>query len=159
MKITILCVGKLKENFFAEAVAEYQKRLFKYAKIQIVEVADEKAPEQLSPAQSRQVKQREGERLLKKLPLDAFSVALAIEGTGLSSEGLAGFFEEKTVQGVSHFAFLIGGSLGLSEEVLARAQFLLSFSKMTFPHQLMRVLLLEQIYRSMRIIKKEPYHK
>ena len=159
MKITIVCAGKLKEKFFADAVEEYKKRMSRYAKVEIEQVADEKAPENMSRAEEEQVKAKEGERMLKKIPEDAFAVALCIDGKMLSSEEFADFFEQKTLSGVSSIAFIIGGSLGLSDEVIKRADYKLSFSKMTFPHQLMRVILLEQIYRSMRIIKNEPYHK
>lgn len=159
MRVTIVCVGKLKENYWQQAVAEYQKRLGRYLKLEIVELADEKAPETMSKAQEDGVRQKEGQRILKAIKEDAFVVALAILGKQLTSEGLADFVEQKGLAGVSHIVFVIGGSLGLSEEVLARSNFDLSFSKMTFPHQMMRVVLLEQIYRSMRIIKKEPYHK
>ncbi|MBQ2753406.1 MAG: 23S rRNA (pseudouridine(1915)-N(3))-methyltransferase RlmH [Firmicutes bacterium] len=159
MKITVVCVGKLKEKFFADGVEEYKKRLGRYAKIEIAEVADEKAPENLSRAEEEQVKVKEGEKILKKIPDDAFVVALCIDGKMLSSEELADFFEKKTVSGISSIAFVIGGSLGLSKEVIDRADYKLSFSKMTFPHQLMRMILMEQIYRAFRIIKNEPYHK
>ena len=159
MKITVVCVGKLKEKFFADGVEEYKKRLGRYAKIEIAEVADEKAPENLSIAEEEQVKAKEGEKILKKIPDDAFVVALCIDGKMLSSEELADFFEKKTVSGVSSIAFVIGGSLGLSKAVIDRADYKLSFSKMTFPHQLMRMILMEQVYRAFRIIKNEPYHK
>ena len=159
MKITVVCVGKLKEKFFADGVEEYKKRLGRYAKIGIAEVADEKAPENLSIAEEEQVKAKEGEKILKKIPDDAFVVALCIDGKMLSSEELADFFEKKTVSGVSSIAFVIGGSLGLSKAVIDRADYKLSFSKMTFPHQLMRMILMEQVYRAFRIIKNEPYHK
>ena len=159
MKITVVCVGKLKEKFFADGVEEYKKRLGRYAKIEIAEVADEKAPENLSIAEEEQVKAKEGEKILKKIPDDAFVVALCIDGKMLSSEELADFFEKKTVSGESSIASVIGGSLGLSKAVIDRADYKLSFSKMTFPHQLMRMILMEQVYRAFRIIKNEPYHK
>ncbi|MBE6007608.1 MAG: 23S rRNA (pseudouridine(1915)-N(3))-methyltransferase RlmH [Lachnospiraceae bacterium] len=159
MKITVVCVGKLKEKYFSDGVEEYKKRLGRYAKIEIAEVADEKAPENLSPAEEEQVKTKEGERILKKITEDAFVVALCIDGKMLSSEDLADFFEKKAVSGISSIAFVIGGSLGLSKAVVDRADYKLSFSKMTFPHQLMRMILMEQIYRAFRIIKHEPYHK
>jgi len=159
MKVTIVCVGKLKEKYWQQAVAEYQKRLGRYLKLEIVELADEKAPETMSKAQEDGVRQKEGQRILKAIKDDAFVVALAILGKQLTSEDLSDFIEQKGLTGVSHITFVIGGSLGLSDEVLARSDFDLSFSKMTFPHQMMRVVFLEQIYRSMRIIKKEPYHK
>lgn len=159
MRITIVCVGKLKEKYWQDAIAEYSKRLSRYHKLEIVELPDEKAPETMSPAQEEEVKKKEGERILKAIKDDAFVVALAIEGKGLTSEGLADFMAKKAVGGVSHMAFVIGGSLGLSAEVMKRADFALSFSAMTFPHQMMRVILLEQIYRAERINRKEPYHK
>lgn len=159
MRVTVICAGKLKERYWRDAVAEYAKRLGRYHRLEIVELADEKTPEGMSPAQEAEVKRREGERILKALKEDAFAVALAVEGKPLSSEELAAFLEKKTVEGTSHIAFLIGGSLGLSPEVMRRADFSLSFSRMTFPHQMMRVILLEQIYRAERIRRGEPYHK
>lgn len=159
MRITILCVGKIKEKYFADAVAEYSKRLSRYCKLEIIEVADEKTPDEASEMEERQIKEREGSRLLKYLKEDSYLIALAIEGKSLSSVELADYTEKLRVRGVSHITFLIGGSLGLDQEVLKKADYLLSFSKMTFPHQLMRVILLEQIYRSFRIQKGEPYHK
>lgn len=159
MRVTIVCVGKLKEAYWRGAIQEYSKRLSRYLKLEIVELPDEKAPETMSPAQEDEVRQKEGLRILKAIKEDAFVVALAIEGKSLSSEALADFISEKTVRGVSHMAFVIGGSLGLSEDVMKRADFSLSFSPMTFPHQMMRVILLEQIYRAEKINRKEPYHK
>ena len=159
MKVTIVCVGKLKEAYWRGAIEEYSKRLGRYMKLEIVELPDEKAPETMSPAQEDEVRQKEGLRILKAVKEDAFAVALAIEGKSLSSEGLADFIAEKAVRGVSHMVFIIGGSLGLSQDVMNRADFSLSFSPMTFPHQMMRVILLEQIYRAEKINRKEPYHK
>ncbi|WP_313526552.1 23S rRNA (pseudouridine(1915)-N(3))-methyltransferase RlmH [Anaerotignum sp.] len=159
MRVTVVCVGKLKEAYWRGAVDEYSKRLSRYLKLEIVELPDEKAPETMSPAQEDEVRQKEGLRILKVIKEDAFAVALAIEGKSLSSEDLATFMEEKAVRGVSHIVFIIGGSLGLSDEVMKRADFALSFSPMTFPHQMMRVILLEQIYRAEKINRKEPYHK
>lgn len=158
MKITIACVGKIKEKYFTDAIKEYSKRLSKYVDLVITEVPDEKAPENMSNAQMVKVKEIEGERLLKVVK-DSFVVALAIDGKKLASEGFSEFVSDKMVRGVSHITFVIGGSLGLSDEVLKRADYKLSFSDMTFPHQLMRVVLLEQIYRAYRIMKNEPYHK
>ena len=158
MKITIACVGKIKEKYFVNAMEEYSKRLSRYVTLNIAEVPDEKAPENMSPAQMEQVKNIEGQRLMKVFK-DSYVVALAINGKSLTSEGLADFITQTTLKGVSHITFVIGGSLGLSDEVLNRADYKLSFSAMTFPHQLMRVILLEQIYRANRIIKNEPYHK
>ena len=159
MKISIVCVGRLKEKYWTAAVDEYSKRLGKYIKLDITELPDEKAPESMSVAQERQVKEKEGERILKAIKDDAFVVTLEIEGKQLTSVELAGFISEKMTRGVSHIAFVIGGSLGLSDEVIKKSDYHLSFSKMTFPHQLMRVILLEQIYRSFRIRNNEPYHK
>lgn len=159
MRITVVCVGKLKEKYWQAAVAEYSKRLSRYHKLEIIELADEKAPESMSAAQEDEVKQKEGERILKALKEDAFVIALAIEGKRMTSEELSAFLEKKAVGGTSHIAFVIGGSLGLSPAVMARADYALSFSPMTFPHQMMRVILLEQVYRAEKILRKEPYHK
>lgn len=159
MKISIVCVGRLKEKYWTAAVDEYSKRLGKYIKLDITELPDEKAPESMSVAQERQVKEKEGERILKAIKDDAFVVTLEIEGKQLTSVEFAGFISEKMTRGVSHIAFVIGGSLGLSDEVIKKSDYHLSFSKMTFPHQLMRVVLLEQIYRACRINAGEPYHK
>ena len=159
MRMTIVCVGKLKERYWREAVEEYSKRLSRYTKLEIIELPDEKAPESMSAAQEEEVKLREGQRILKQIREDAFVTALAVEGRMLSSEEVADFLEKKEVGGVSHMVFVIGGSLGLSAEVMRRADFALSFSRMTFPHQMMRVVLLEQIYRAERIRRREPYHK
>ena len=159
MKITLVTVGKIKEAFFVDAIGEYSKRLSRYCKLEIIQVADEKTPDKASAAQERQIKEREGARILAQIRDDAYVIALAIEGRMLSSEELAQKLDQLGIGGQSQVVFVIGGSLGLSEEVLARADYKLSFSKMTFPHQLMRVVLLEQIYRSCRIIAGEPYHK
>ena len=159
MKITLITVGKIKEKYFTDAIAEYAKRLSRYCKMEIVEVADEKTPDGASEALENQIKEKEGERILSKVPDGAYVVALAIEGKQLDSEELADKMEKWNVNGVSHLVFIIGGSLGLTPKVLNRADFKLSFSKMTFPHQLMRVVLLEQVYRSFRIRNNEPYHK
>ena len=159
MKITIICVGKIKEKFYTEAVKEYSKRLSRYCSLNIIEVADEKTKEQASETEITLVKKKEGERILKALHEDGYVIALAINGTQSDSIGLAEKIEKLGLSGISHVYFIIGGSLGLSDEVLSRADEQLSFSKMTFPHQLMRVILLEQIYRSYRIMNHEPYHK
>ena len=151
MKVTLITVGKIKEKFFQDAIAEYSKRLSRYCKLEIVQVADE--------AVETQIKEKEGERILSNIKDGSFVVALAINGNMLDSEELAAKIEKWGVSGISQIVFIIGGSLGLSNQVLARADYKLSFSKMTFPHQLMRVILLEQIYRSYRIIQGEPYHK
>ncbi|MCM1056180.1 MAG: 23S rRNA (pseudouridine(1915)-N(3))-methyltransferase RlmH [Firmicutes bacterium] len=159
MKISIVCVGKLKESFYRDAVDEYVKRLGRYCKPEIIEVPDEKTPEGAGPALEEQIKAKEGGRILEKLREDAFVCTLEIGGRKLSSEDLAQWLEKLTISGTSHIAFVIGGSLGLHEDVCKRADMNLSFSDMTFPHQLMRVILTEQIYRAFRIINGEPYHK
>lgn len=159
MKITVLCVGKVKEKFYRDAIDEFSKRLSRYCKMEVVEVADEKTQEQASDVEIRLVKEKEGERLLKNIKEDAYVITLCIDGKQLNSEELSEKMEKLGVQGVSHIYFVIGGSLGLADEVIKRADYKLSFSKMTFPHQLMRVILLEQIYRGYRIMNNEPYHK
>ncbi|MCK0469818.1 23S rRNA (pseudouridine(1915)-N(3))-methyltransferase RlmH [Halalkalibacter sp. APA_J-10(15)] len=159
MNISIITVGKLKEKYLKQGIAEYEKRLGAYAKIEIIEVPDEKAPEQLSETEMQQVKQKEGERILAKLHPDAHVIALAIEGKMLTSEQLAENLDKLATYGKSKITFIIGGSLGLSDEVMKRANEALSFSKMTFPHQLMRLVLVEQVYRAFRIVRGEPYHK
>ena len=159
MKITVLCVGKVKEKFFTDAIKEYSKRLSRYCKLEIVEVADEKTPDGASELVVSQIKEKEAERMEKYLPDSAYVIALAIEGKKLTSEKLADKIDSLGISGTSHLVFLIGGSLGMSDRLLKRADYLLSFSDMTFPHQLMRVILLEQVYRSYRIIHGEPYHK
>lgn len=159
MKITLIVVGKLKERFYEEAVSEYSKRLSRFCRLEIVQVADEKTPDKAGQAQIRQIKDREGERILSHIRDGAYVIALAIEGQMMSSEELAGRIDRLGVSGRSQIIFIIGGSLGLSRAVLDRADLLLSFSPMTFPHQLMRVVLLEQIYRSYQILAGTPYHK
>jgi 23S rRNA (pseudouridine1915-N3)-methyltransferase len=159
MKITLVTVGKIKETYFAAAIAEYQKRLSRYCKLDIVELPDEKTPDNAGEALEMQIKEREGERILKVLREDAYVIALAIEGKMPDSIELSEKMEQLGIRGESHVMFVIGGSLGLSPAVMKRADEKLSFSRMTFPHQLMRVILLEQIYRSFRIMKGEPYHK
>lgn len=159
MKITILTVGKIKEDFYRKAIAEYSKRLSRYCKLEIIEVTDEKTPDSASAVVEEQIKDKEGERLLKYIREDAYVIALAIEGKMLDSIELSKNIEQLGIMGKSHIIFVIGGSLGLSDRILKRADYKLSFSKMTFPHQLMRVILLEQIYRGFRIIAGEPYHK
>ncbi len=158
-KIAILAVGKIKESFYRQAIEEYKKRLSRYCRLEIVEVADEKAPEGDSAAQKERIKDREGERLLRQIKEDDWVCALAIDGEMMDSCQFSEKLEELAATGKGRFVFVIGGSLGLSGEVLKRADFRLSFSKMTYPHQLMRVILLEQIYRGYKIMKKEPYHK
>ena len=159
MNIDIVCVGKVKERYLRYAIDEYRKRLSRFAKVDVIEVADEKTPEHASDTLNAQIKEKEGERILKHLRDGAFVVALAIEGDQLTSEQLAARIAQWGLHGVSHLQFVIGGSLGLDPRVLRRANMPLSFSKMTFPHQLMRVILLEQIYRAFKINAHEPYHK
>ncbi len=159
MKITVLCVGKIKEKYFESGIGEYAKRLSRYCKLEIIEVADEKTPDNASELVERQIKEKEGERLRKYIRDDDYVIALAIEGKQLDSVELSKKIEKLGVDGISHIVFIIGGSLGMEEDLLKRADFKLSFSKMTFPHQMMRMILLEQVYRSYRIMKGEPYHK
>ena len=159
MKITLITVGKIKEKYFTDAIAEYTKRLTKYCQLTQVEVADEKAPETLSDKEMVQIKDKEGERILAKIKDTQYVITLEINGTQLTSEGLSEKLDHLGVSGQSDLVFVIGGSLGLSDVVIKRSNFALSFSKMTFPHQLMKVVLLEQIYRAYRISKGEPYHK
>lgn len=159
MKISIVCVGKIKEKFFVDAIREYEKRLSRYCKLEICEVADEKTPDKASEALEEQIKEKEACRMEKYLADDAYVIALAIDGKMLDSVELAEKIEKAGIQGISHIQFVIGGSLGLHKRILARADYKLSFSKMTFPHQLMRVILLEQVYRGYRIMNGEPYHK
>lgn len=159
MKITVVAVGKIKEKFFEEAIGEYSKRLSRYCKLEILQVADEKTPDKASEALENQIKEKEGERILAQIRDGAYVIALAIEGKMLDSEELADKINTLGISGVSQIIFVIGGSLGLSKKVLDRADYKLSFSRMTLPHQLMRVVLLEQVYRGYRIICGEPYHK
>ncbi len=159
MKITILCVGKVKEKFYRDAIGEYQKRLSRYCKLEIVEVTDEKTPDGASENVENQIKEKEGNRILSKIREEDYVIALAIDGKMQDSVELSKNIQQLGVRGKSSIVFVIGGSLGLSKEVLKRANEKLSFSKMTFPHQLMRVILLEQVYRSYRIMNGEPYHK
>lgn len=159
MNIDILCVGKIKEDYLRAAIAEYLKRLQKYCKLNIIEVADEKTVDKQSKALDEQVKSREGERLIKYIKDDAYVITLEIGGKILDSVEFSSLIDKLSVNSVSNIQFIIGGSLGLSPDVLKKSDMALSFSKMTFPHQLMRVILLEQIYRGYRISNNEPYHK
>ena len=159
MKITCVVVGKIKEKYFTDAIKEYSKRLSRYCKLEIVELADERTPDGASEAEELAIREKEGERIRKALKDDAYVIALAIEGKMLDSVELSKKIESLGISGTSHIAFVIGGSLGLAPAVMKRADYALSFSRMTFPHQLMRVVLLEQLYRSYRIMKNEPYHK
>ncbi|MBR5152322.1 MAG: 23S rRNA (pseudouridine(1915)-N(3))-methyltransferase RlmH [Clostridia bacterium] len=157
--ITVITVGKIKEKYFTDAIKEYQKRLSRYCKLCLIEVPDEPTPDSPSPREKEQVLEKEGDRILKKIPDSAHVTALCIEGTQMSSEKLAENLDTLASSGVSHRVFIIGGSMGLSDAVKARANLKLSFSPMTFPHQLMRVILLEQIYRAFTISAGTKYHK
>lgn len=159
MKITLITVGKIKEKYLRDAIAEYSKRLSRYCKLEIIEVADEKTPDHASDVMENTIRDKEAERIMKYVKEDTYVITLEINGKLLSSEELSAKINQLGIQGTSHITFIIGGSIGLGKEVLARSNYALSFSKMTFPHQLMRVILLEQIYRSYRIINGEPYHK
>ncbi len=159
MRITLITVGKIKEKYLRDAIAEYSKRLSRYCKLEIIEVADEKTPDQASEAAEENIRNKEGERILKHIRDDMYVITLEIGGKMLSSEEFADKINSLGVQGKSSITFVIGGSIGLGQEVLRRSDYALSFSKMTFPHQLMRVILLEQVYRGYRIINGEPYHK
>lgn len=167
MKIDIICVGKIKEKFYRDALDEYKKRLSKYCNLNVIEVQDEKTPDKASAIEEAEIKRKEGEKILKYLgggtgkgsDGKAYVITLEINGKEIDSVELSKKIDSLGVSGVSHIQFVIGGSLGLADEVIGRADYHLSFSKMTFPHQLMRVILLEQIYRSYRIISGEPYHK
>lgn len=159
MKIELICVGKIKESFYRQAVDEYAKRLSKYCKFEIVEVADEKTPDKASVLLENQIKEKEADRILDKIKEDAYVFTLEIKGKRFTSEGFADCIQNVTLRGKSHLVFVIGGSLGLHDKVLKRSDQAVSFSDMTFPHQLMRVILSEQIYRAYRILSGEPYHK
>ena len=159
MNIRLVCVGKIKEKFMQDGIKEYMKRLKRYAQVDIVEIEDERAPENLSDREVEIIKEKEGRKIISKVSPSSYKIALAIDGKQLSSEDLAGKIEGLGLEGKSNLTFIIGGSLGLSNEVLGMVDYRLSFSKMTFPHQLMRIVLLEQVYRAFRIIKNEPYHK
>ena len=159
VKITIITVGKIKEKYFRDAVNEYVKRLRNYVKLEIIQTEDEPIPANAGYTIRNQIKEKEGERILKHVKENAYVISLEIGGLTMNSEGLAEKMDRLMSRGASHIQFIIGGSLGLHEKVCMRADMALSFSKMTFPHQLMRVILLEQLYRSFRIINNEPYHK
>lgn len=159
MNITVICVGKVKERFYREAVEEYAKRLGRYCRFEIEEVADERTPDGAGPGEEEQIRAREAQRILARIRPDSYVCTLEIAGRELSSVEMADWLEQLAVGGRSRISFVIGGSLGLHDSVLRRSDFALSFSRMTFPHQLMRVILSEQLYRAFRIINKEPYHK
>ncbi|MBR2528175.1 MAG: 23S rRNA (pseudouridine(1915)-N(3))-methyltransferase RlmH [Blautia sp.] len=159
VSIRILSVGKIKEKYLKDAIAEYAKRLGRYCRLDFVQVPDEKTPDEASPAEEELILTLEGKRLLKLIREKDYCIALAIQGEALASTELAQRLDRLLAAGKSSLVFVIGGSLGLSREVLSRADWKLSFSRLTFPHQLMQVILLEQIYRSFRILSGEPYHK
>lgn len=159
MNITLITVGKLKEKYLKQAIDEYSKRLSRYCKLEIIELNDEKTPDNASEKEEQLIKEKEGKQILSKIKENAFVIAMDLSGKNLTSEEFSKFIEQNGVMGNSNIVFLIGGSLGLSDEVKKRANYKLCFSKMTFPHQLFRVMLLEQIYRGFRIMKNEPYHK
>ncbi|MGJ0848116.1 23S rRNA (pseudouridine1915-N3)-methyltransferase [Tissierella praeacuta DSM 18095] len=159
MNIRVIGVGKIKEKYIQEGIKEFTKRLSRYCSLDIVEIDDEKAPENLSEKEMDMVKNKEGDKILSKIPQSSFVIALVIEGKQLSSEDLSIKMKELMINGTNDISFVIGGSLGLSKGVINRSNFKLSFSKMTFPHQLMRLILLEQVYRGWRIMRGEPYHK
>ena len=159
MNITVICVGKIKEKFYREAVCEYSKRLSKFCKLNIIEVDDEEAGQNLSPVQESNIKDKEGERILKKIPTNSYVFTLEIEGKKYDSVSFSKNLNDLCIKGQSSICFIIGGSLGLSDKIKDLSNAKLSFSDMTFPHQLMRVILLEQIYRAFKILNNEPYHK
>ncbi len=159
IKITIIAIGKVREEWIKNGIAEYQKRLSKFCKFEIIEVTEEQAPETLSPQEIINIKNAEGEKIISKIRNDAYKIALVIEGKQLTSPQLAEHISLQAVSGTSEIAFIIGGSNGLSDEVINQANLHLSFGKFTYPHQLMRLILTEQIYRVFKIINREPYHK
>ena len=159
LKISVACVGKIKEKYLTEGLREYEKRLSAYCRFAWLEVPDEKTQEGASETEDAIIRKTEGERLLKRIPADAYVIALTIDGKVRDSVGFSAHLDKLAVSGESHIVFVIGGSIGLSEEVQNRADETLSFSAMTFPHQLMRLILAEQLYRAFRISRHEPYHK
>ncbi len=158
MKITIIAVGKIKEKYLVEGIKEYSKRLSRYTKLEIIEIPDEHAPENLSKKELDIIKDKEGKKIESRIK-DSYVIALAIKGVMFSSKELANKIEDIKTYNSSHITFIIGGSLGLSNSVLRKVNLQMSFSEMTFPHQLMRLILLEQVYRSFKINNNEPYHK
>lgn len=159
MQIRIIAVGRIKEAFLQDGIAEYEKRLRPYAKVQVVEIPEEKRPASPSPSAGRTAMEKEGERILAAIPGGSFVIALDIQGQDWPSTALAEAFSHWELDGRNQIAFLIGGDLGLSPEVLARSNLRLSLSRMTFTHPIARFLLMEQIYRAFRILRGEPYHK
>ena len=159
MNITLITVGKIKEKYLRDAIDEYAKRLSRYCKMEIIELPNEKTPDNASEKEELQIKEKEGKNILSKIKENAYVIAMDLKGNHITSEKFAAMIDSLGIEGNSNLVFIIGGSLGLSQEVINRANYKLCFSKMTFPHQLFRVMLLEQIYRGYRIIKGEPYHK
>lgn len=159
MNITLITVGKIKEKYLRDAIDEYSKRLSRYCKLDIIELPDEKTPDNASEKEELQIKEKEGKNILSKIKENSYVIAMDLKGKHITSQEFSSLIDNLGVEGNSNITFVIGGSLGLSEEVIKRANYKLCFSKMTFPHQLFRVMLLEQIYRGYRIIKGEPYHK
>lgn len=159
MNIKVIAVGKIKEKYIKDGITEFSKRLSRYSSLEIIEIKDEKAPENLSEKDMEAIKNKEGLKILEKIPANSYIIALTLEGKQLSSEGLSEKMEEIMLGGQNDISFIIGGSLGLSDEVIRKSHYKLCFSKMTFPHQLMRLILLEQVYRGFKIMKGEPYHK
>ena len=158
MKITIVCAGKLKEKYLRNGIAEYEKRLRPYADVRAIEIAEERMKDKPSAAEKMETIRREGERLAVHVPRDAYLIVLDVGGMEYSSEKFSAKIDRLCVEGQSHIAFLIGGSFGLSEQLLREADLCLSFSRFTFPHQLIRLFLMEQIYRAFKISRGEPYH-
>ncbi|MGO1370156.1 MAG: 23S rRNA (pseudouridine(1915)-N(3))-methyltransferase RlmH [Senegalia sp. (in: firmicutes)] len=159
MNITVIAVGKIKEKYIINGIKEFTKRLSAYSKLKIIEIKDEATKENMSKSEEDIIKNKEGEKILSKIPNNSYIISLCIEGKQLKSEELSKKIDDLGVKGISSITFIIGGSIGLSDQVVKKSDFKLSFSKMTFPHQLMRLILLEQIYRAFRISKGEPYHK
>lgn len=159
MDINLIVVGRVRERYINDGIDEFVKRLRPYCKLEVIEVPDEATPNNASEREEELIKEKEAERILKQIPQNTFLIPLVIEGRQLSSEKLAEKIENLAIDGRSNITFIIGGSLGLHDEIIKKSDFKLSFSKMTFPHQLMRLILLEQIYRSFKIIRNEPYHK
>jgi len=159
MRITIAAVGKLKERYLKDGISEYVKRLSRFAELELIEVDDEHAPESLSPGQEDLVKRREAERLLKRIKTDSYIVLLDLAGEQLDSQSFSAKLESIMISGSSHITFIIGGSLGLDQSLINTSNYRICLSKMTFPHQLARLVLLEQVYRAFKIMKNETYHK
>ena len=159
MQIRVIAVGRIKEKYLQDGIAEYEKRLRPYAKVQIVEISEEKRPSSPTPSVERIALEKEGDRILAAIPEGSFLIALDVKGLSWSSEELAASFREWELSGQNQLAFVIGGDLGLAPAVIARSNLQLSFSKMTFTHPFARLLLVEQVYRAFRIMRGEPYHK